>query len=95
MAKVKMQWKPPKQISKLSLSEQESIRYKSPMDVLTKVYKSEGFLGLFSGLKAQILKAVLCQAFVFVTKENLLRYTNAMILLIYKDSLEMNNKKVA
>lgn len=44
MAKIRMQWKPPQNISK---ELNESIRYKSPLDVLSKVYKTEGFKGLY------------------------------------------------
>ena len=74
MAKVRLQWKPPK-VQGLSEADQESIRYKTTWDVLRKVYKTDGFPGLYTGLSAQILKAVLCQAILFVSKEKLTHYT--------------------
>jgi Mitochondrial carrier protein len=47
MAKIRMQWKPPKNTSKLSAQEQENVRYKSSIDILRKVYHAEGFKGWY------------------------------------------------
>jgi hypothetical protein len=74
MSKTRMQWKPPNN-SQLTKQEQELIVYTSPWDVLKKVYSQEGLSGIYKGLLAQILKAVLCQAILFVSKEKLTVYT--------------------
>ena len=81
MAKVKLQWRPPKSIEKLSLKDKEKVHYQSWWDVLQKVYENEGFAGWYSGLGAQILKAVLSQAILFVSKEKLTAYTNLLFMV--------------
>ena len=75
MAKVRMQWRPPKSINQLSAKEQQMLRYKSSIDILHKVYKTDGFIGWYKGMSAQIVKAVLCQAILFVSKERFTEYT--------------------
>lgn len=76
MAKVRLQWKPPKGSETfLSKEDCERIRYKSSWDVLRKVYQEDGVGGLYQGMQAQINKAVLCQAFLFVMKDKLSLYT--------------------
>ncbi len=80
MAKVRLQWKPSKTLYKLSDKEKDLISYKSSWDVLTKVFKSQGYQGLYSGLSAQIMKAVFCQAILFVSKEKLTHYTRAFLI---------------
>lgn len=48
MAKVRLQWKPPQQLSdSLSKEELELIKYRSAFDVLRKVYRSEGLIGWY------------------------------------------------
>lgn len=46
MAKIKLQWKAPSTAA-LSDAERESINYTSEIDVLAKVYKSEGIRGIY------------------------------------------------
>nr|KAJ3421989.1 ADP/ATP carrier protein [Polyrhizophydium stewartii] len=75
MAKVRMQWRPPKNIDELSDEDREALQYKSSLDILRKVRKSDGFRGWYKGMSTQILKAVLCQAILFVSKEKLAEYT--------------------
>ncbi|TPX69576.1 hypothetical protein SpCBS45565_g02297 [Spizellomyces sp. 'palustris'] len=69
MAKVRMQWKPPKDVGGLSEKERENITYKSSVDILQKVLAKEGLAGWYKGLQPQIVKAVLCQAILFVCKD--------------------------
>jgi hypothetical protein len=70
MAKVRLQWKPSKTMQgNLSQADLESIRYKSAFDILKRVVRSEGFAGWYKGMHTQITKAVLCQAILFVSKE--------------------------
>ncbi|KAJ1546434.1 ADP/ATP carrier protein [Nowakowskiella sp. JEL0078] len=79
MAKVKLQWKPPKTLGE---KERERMRYNSSLDVLKKVLKSDGFIGWYQGMSAQIVKAVLCQAILFVSKENFAQYTIVLFRLL-------------
>ena len=48
MAKVRMQWKAPKEtLDSLNESQRELLNYKSGLDILLKVYKTEGFQGWY------------------------------------------------
>ncbi|CCA72855.1 related to ANT1-peroxisomal ATP carrier [Serendipita indica DSM 11827] len=80
MAKVRVQ----AHGSKLESSEKGSTtaapKYNGALDVLRKVYKSGGIIGWYQGMSAQILKAVLAQAFLFMTKEQFEQY--ALIIMV-------------
>lgn len=65
MAKVKLQY------------ESES---NSASKILKREWKKDGFLGLYKGLTAQILKAVLSQSILFVSKEKLQESTNLLLV---------------
>ncbi|KAI8617496.1 mitochondrial carrier domain-containing protein [Chytriomyces sp. MP71] len=87
LAKIRMQWRPPKsqneeksQISAESKMLQDAVNYKSAQDVLVKVFQTEGLIGWYAGLNAQLLKAVLCQGILFLTKD----YFTALGLLLFK-----------
>jgi hypothetical protein len=67
MAKVRLQYKPSKQI--YTTHELSSLEYKGALDVLNKVYRSNGVRGWYKGMETQVGKAVLCQAVLFVSKE--------------------------
>lgn len=69
MAKVRMQWKPPKDFCNLSEKERAALTYKSSFDVLVKVFQDEGFRGFYHGLQTQITKAVISQAILFTSKD--------------------------
>ncbi|KAJ3077995.1 ADP/ATP carrier protein, partial [Rhizoclosmatium hyalinum] len=75
MAKVRMQYRSPsmdaaeKGLSDEEKKKREALRYKSATDVLVKVFQTEGLLGWYRGLEAQLLKAVLCQGILFTTKD--------------------------
>ncbi|KAI9028484.1 mitochondrial carrier domain-containing protein [Hyaloraphidium curvatum] len=73
MAKVKLQWKPPKE-----LANDPMYQYKGALDVLAKVYKQDGISGWYRGMDKQITKGVLSQAILFTTKD---QYTFAVIAL--------------
>jgi adenine nucleotide transporter 17 len=53
----------------MSNHERKKILYRSAMDVLLKAYKKHGIRGWFIGLETQISKAVLSQAILFATRE--------------------------
>ncbi|KAH9953900.1 mitochondrial carrier domain-containing protein [Russula dissimulans] len=54
------------------------------VDILARVLRTEGFLGWYKGMGAQILKAVLSQGVLFMSKEQFERYTLAMMVLYYR-----------
>ncbi|KAI9103039.1 mitochondrial carrier domain-containing protein [Phlyctochytrium arcticum] len=82
MAKVRMQWKPPKTMASLSAKDQENLTYKSAADILQKTLKNEGIAGWYKGLQPQIVKAVICQAVLFVCKDQFATLTLAIFALL-------------
>lgn len=58
MAKVNLQYKP-----------SNENKFKGPIDVLRKAYSENGVGGVYKGMQTQILKAVLCQAILSMSKE--------------------------
>ncbi|KAI9336555.1 mitochondrial carrier domain-containing protein [Obelidium mucronatum] len=82
MAKVRMQWAPPKSVSDLSETDQLSLKYKGSVDVLKKVFATDGIMGWYKGMQTQIVKAVLCQAILFVSREEFLKYTLLLFALV-------------
>ncbi|KAJ3030570.1 UNVERIFIED_CONTAM: ADP/ATP carrier protein [Siphonaria sp. JEL0065] len=82
MAKVRMQWAPPKSVSDLSESDRQSLKYKGSADVLRKVFATDGILGWYKGMQTQIVKAVLCQAILFVGREEFLKYTLMLFAIL-------------
>ncbi|ORZ38008.1 mitochondrial carrier domain-containing protein [Catenaria anguillulae PL171] len=77
MAKVRLQWKPPKEHA-----HNPELQFKSAMDVLRKVLKAEGLVGWYKGMQPQILKAVLSQALLFVLKDKIDKYTLVAFMLV-------------
>ncbi|KAK8847555.1 hypothetical protein IAR55_005414 [Kwoniella newhampshirensis] len=59
--------------------------YKGALELLKAVYKERGIGGLYQGLGAQILKAVLCQGILFVSKDQFESY--AWLLLVFLSRL--------
>ncbi|KAG8829205.1 ADP/ATP carrier protein [Serendipita sp. 399] len=59
-------------------------RYNGAVDVLKKVYKSEGIVGWYQGMSAQIIKAVLAQAFLFMSKDQFERYALAIMIVWHR-----------
>ncbi|KAJ3177654.1 ADP/ATP carrier protein [Geranomyces variabilis] len=84
MAKVKMQWKPPKHVATLSQKDRDAVTYKSSIDILQKVLAKEGVTGWYNGLQPQIIKAVLCQAILFVCKDQFAAWTVMLFALFAK-----------
>ncbi|KAK9760664.1 hypothetical protein K7432_015093 [Basidiobolus ranarum] len=85
MAKVRLQWKPPKNADTSKHHE----RYNGAIDVLKKVWKKDGLKGLYNGMDAQIYKAVLSQALLLMLKEKLSIYTLLMFALFNKRKLKV------
>ncbi|KAJ3111731.1 ADP/ATP carrier protein [Phlyctochytrium bullatum] len=84
MAKVRMQWRPPKNVSGLSEKQRNAIKYNGSLDVLRKVFESDGLMGWYKGMQTQITKAVLCQAILFVGKDQFTLYTLMFFALFEK-----------
>jgi len=86
MAKIKLQWKPTKKENETEEERKDRLQktYSGIIDVLKKSYKSNGIPGLYQGMQAQILKAVLTQAILFVSKEKLNLYTYYAICYLKK-----------
>ncbi|KAG8938069.1 ADP/ATP carrier protein, partial [Tulasnella sp. 419] len=57
-------------------------RYTGAIDVLRKVLAQKGFTGWYQGMGAQITKAVLSQALLFMLKEQFEKYALLIILLL-------------
>jgi len=55
-------------------------KYKGALDVLSKVLKEQGIVGWYQGMGAQITKAVLSQALLFMSKDQFERY--ALIIML-------------
>ncbi|CAJ0758462.1 23011_t:CDS:2 [Entrophospora sp. SA101] len=58
------------------------VKYNGAIDVLKKVLETDGILGWYRGMQAQISKAVLSQALLFYVKEYTTRYTILLFALI-------------
>ena len=88
MAKVRMQHKyqPPREpISTLDDENQKIIKTSDgAIQILNKIYKKNGVLGLYKGINQQITKAVLTQAILFYFKEVFTRYTIILFAVMYR-----------
>ncbi|KAJ1650608.1 hypothetical protein IWQ61_008633 [Dispira simplex] len=82
MAKVRLQWKPPKAL--LQRSGQAAASYTSAMDVLYCAWKQDGWLGWYKGMGTQITKAVLTQALLLMIKDKLEAYTIFLFFMVRK-----------
>ena len=58
-------------------------QYQHPgaLDILLRVWKREGFVGWYQGMQAQIIKAVLSQALLFMSKDQFEKYAFVLMLL--------------
>ncbi|TPX34842.1 hypothetical protein SmJEL517_g02614 [Synchytrium microbalum] len=91
MAKVKLQWKAPKSATdKLTAAEKDRLHYKNSIDVLQKVLESDGIRGWYKGMNAQIYKAVLSQAFLFVFRDQFTLWT----FMLFQYLAKLREKKV-
>ncbi|KAF9186915.1 ADP/ATP carrier protein [Haplosporangium sp. Z 767] len=78
MAKVRLQWKPSKKDAKTHKP------YTGAIDVLQRVFEKEGLKGWYTGMQAQITKAVISQALLFLVKDQLEKYTILLFALLSK-----------
>ncbi|KAF9354158.1 ADP/ATP carrier protein [Mortierella sp. AD094] len=80
MAKVRLQWKPSKKDAATHKP------YKGAIDVLQRVFAKEGLRGWYIGMQAQISKAVISQALLFMVKDQLEKYTILLFALLAKQN---------
>ncbi|KAG0022532.1 ADP/ATP carrier protein [Entomortierella chlamydospora] len=80
MAKVRLQWKPSKKDAATHKP------YKGAVDVLQRVFAKEGLKGWYTGMQAQISKAVISQALLFMVKDQLEKYTILLFALLAKQN---------
>ncbi|KAG0316094.1 ADP/ATP carrier protein [Dissophora globulifera] len=76
MAKVRLQWKPSKKDAETHKP------YTGAVDVLKRIYEKEGIKGWYTGMQAQITKAVISQALLFMVKDQLEKYTIVLFALL-------------
>ncbi|KAH6913229.1 adenine nucleotide transporter [Coprinopsis sp. MPI-PUGE-AT-0042] len=57
-------------------------RHVGALDILARVWRKEGFVGWYQGMQAQITKAVLSQALLFMSKEQFEQWALAIIVLL-------------
>lgn len=60
----------------------ESARYNSVIDGFQKIIKKEGAKGLYKGLGSKLLQSVLTAAFLFSAKEELFKYSVALLIAV-------------
>lgn len=61
---------------------EESTRYKSLLDGLIKIAKSEGLSGLYKGIESRVIQSVLMSAFLFAFKEELFGTSTWLLTLL-------------
>ncbi|EPQ52770.1 mitochondrial carrier [Gloeophyllum trabeum ATCC 11539] len=54
------------------------------LDVLMRVYRKQGLVGWYQGMSAQIIKAVLSQALLFMSKDQFEQWALAIMILFYR-----------
>ncbi|KAI0319529.1 adenine nucleotide transporter [Amylostereum chailletii] len=59
-------------------------RHPGAIDILARVWKHHGFLGWYQGMGAQVLKAVLAQGVLFMSKERFEHWALAIMVLYYR-----------
>ncbi|GJE94591.1 mitochondrial carrier [Phanerochaete sordida] len=60
------------------------MKHASSWQILHRVYAENGFLGLYQGLGAQLLKAVLAQSLLFLSKDQFERWALQIIFMLQK-----------
>ena len=73
MAKVRLQYKS---------SDSNAPKYTGTLNVIASILRDDGFMGLYTGLRAQMLKSVLGAALMFMGKEKLMIYSQQIVELL-------------
>lgn len=61
----------------------DKYRHAGALDILARVWRKEGLLGWYQGLEAQITKAVISQALLFLSKEQFEHWTLALVVFLW------------
>ena len=69
-----MQWKASENV--------DAVKYRNSLDAMNKVFQASGAAGLYQGMSAQILKAVLQQAIQFAMKEEIAIMTLRLYVML-------------
>lgn len=69
MAKVRLQWK----------GDASSVKYTGTLHVMASILSENGIFGLYTGLRAQMLKSVLGAALMFMGKEKIMAYAELLV----------------
>lgn len=85
MAKIRLQCKLP----------EGSKPYRGAVDVIIRTFREEGFLGLFTGLQAQLIKSVLLSALMYMAKGMSMEYAKKIVSAGHHvlELLGLSNKK--
>jgi len=59
------------------------LKHPGALDLLRMVYKREGFAGWYQGMSAQIIKAVISQALLFMSKDQFEHWSLAIMAMLY------------
>lgn len=59
----------------------KQFKHPGALDILRRVLKREGFAGWYQGMQAQIVKAVLSQALLFLSKDQFEKYAFTLMLV--------------
>ena len=70
----RMQWKASENV--------DAVKYRNSLDAMNKVFQASGAAGLYQGMSAQILKAVLQQAIQFAMKEEIAIMTLRLYVML-------------
>jgi len=66
-----------------TLSQTGTGKQQNIFETLSGILKSEGFLGLFNGLSAQLFQSVLSAAIMLMVKEKIKKVTTKLLLIIF------------
>lgn len=59
----------------------KTFKHPGALEILIRVWRREGFVGWYQGMQAQIIKAVLSQALLFMSKDQFEKYAFALMLV--------------
>jgi len=60
-----------------------SSKHPGALDLLRAAYKREGFVGWYQGMGAQIMKAVISQALLFMSKDQFEHWSLVIMAILY------------
>ncbi|KAF8802485.1 adenine nucleotide transporter [Phlegmacium glaucopus] len=76
-----------------SPSRHQRSKHVGALDILARIWKRQGLVGWYQGMQAQITKAVLSQALLFMSKEQFEHW--ALAIMIFAARLSVKNSRVS